>query len=95
MDVLDVFVSTKDVEGVGIEDASDAIENVPAKVESGLFVIGEGRIRSSQNFVKPCAAVQRVNGVLLESDKVGNWSRRVLVVDIGGFDDFGTLDNRE
>jgi len=92
LDVLYVFVSTKDVEGVGIEVASDAIENIPAKMESGLFVIGEGSIRSSEDFVKPCAAVQRVNGVRLESDNVRRWSGRVLVFDFG---DFGTLDDWE
>jgi len=63
LDVLDIFVSTEGVEGVGVELASDAIEDVPAKMESGLFIIGEGSIRSREDFVKPRAAVQRVNRV--------------------------------
>ena len=56
-------MSTEGVEGVGVELASDAIEDVPAKMESGLFIIGEGSIRSREDFVKPRAAVQRVNRV--------------------------------
>ena len=89
-------MSTKDVEGVGIEDATDAIENVPAKMESGLFVIGEGSIRSSEDFVEPGTAVQRVDGVRLESDNVRSWSRRILVVGFSNFvGNFATLDNRE
>jgi len=91
LDVLDVFVSTKDIEGVGVEDATDAIEDVPAKMESGLFVIGEGSIGSSEDFVKPSAPVQRVDGVRFESDKVRSRRGHLLVVGVG----VGTLDDWE
>ena len=72
MDVLDVLVSTKDVEGIGVEHASEAIEGrfVPAKVESRLFVIGERGVGGSEHVVKPPAAVQRVDSVRFESDNV-------------------------
>ena len=81
-------MSTKDVEGVGVELASDTIKDIPAKIESGLFMIGEGSIGSSQDFVKPRAAVQRVDSVRLESDDIRSWSGHGLVVG-------GTLDDRE
>jgi hypothetical protein len=95
LDVLDVFVSTKGVEGVGVELASDAIEDFPAKMESGLFVIREGSIGSSEDFVQPCAAVQRVDGARLESDNIRSWRGRGLVVDVDVDVDFGTPDDRE
>lgn len=89
MDILDIFMSTKDVEGVGVELASDTIKDLPANMESGLFIIGEGSIGSSQDFVKPRAAVQRVDSVRLESDNIRSWSSHGLVVGPR------TLDDRE
>jgi len=51
LDVLDIFVSTEGVKGVGVELASDAIEDVPAKMEivrrsSEMEKRGEERERS-------------------------------------------------
>jgi len=34
LDVLDIFVSTEGIEGVGVELASNAIEDIPAKMFS-------------------------------------------------------------
>ena len=87
LDVLDVLVSTKDVEGIGVEHASEAIEGrfVPAKVESRLFVIGERGIGGSEHVVKPPGAVQRVDSVRLESNNVRRRGGRVVVVvGVGG-----------
>jgi len=60
LDVLDVLVSTKDVEGVSVEHSSNPIEGsfAPAKLESGLFIIREGSIGGSEDVVQPRAAVQ-------------------------------------
>ena len=81
MDVLDVLVSTKDVEGVSVEHASNPIEGsfAPAKLESGLFIIREGSICGSEDLVKPRAAVRRVDSVRFESDDVRSRRGRVVV----------------
>lgn len=91
LDVLDAFVSTKDVEGVSIEHTSEAIEDgfVPAKTESRPFVVGEGSVGGGECFVKPPTAVQRVDGVRFECDDVRCRGGRVV-----GFG-CGTPDNRE
>ena len=74
-------MSTEDVEGVRVEHPSEAIEGgfVPAKMEGGLFIIREGSIGSSEDVVKPRAAVQRVDSVRFESDNIRGRCGRVVI----------------
>jgi len=75
-------MSTEGVEGVGVELASDAIEDVPAKMD---FSSSE---REASEAAKTLSRVQRVDHVRLGSDNIRGWSGRVVV-------DFGSLDDRE